>query len=93
LNTWVSTSVQEAFYDVLHAERACQTGLIAQVLATEGNRPYERNIPLEFLILHAKMHRAQAETDLYAMAIEHAREFDFSDSTSEYDGFCFFLAY
>ncbi|KAG1725472.1 hypothetical protein EDD22DRAFT_961625 [Suillus occidentalis] len=62
--------------------RACQTGLIAEVLATEGNRPYERNIPLEFLILHAKMRRAQAETDLYAMAIEHAREFDFSDNTS-----------
>ncbi|KAG2752737.1 hypothetical protein P692DRAFT_201802860 [Suillus brevipes Sb2] len=57
-------------------------GLIAEVLATEGNRPYERNIPLEFLILHAKMCRAQAEMDLYAMAIEHAREFDFSDNTS-----------
>ncbi|KAG1718006.1 hypothetical protein EDD22DRAFT_855722 [Suillus occidentalis] len=76
-----STS-RKQFCDVLHAERACQTGLIAEVLATEGNRPYERNIPLEFLILHAKMRRAQAETDLYAMAIEHAREFDFSDNTS-----------
>ncbi|KIK46535.1 hypothetical protein CY34DRAFT_9660 [Suillus luteus UH-Slu-Lm8-n1] len=82
LHTWVSINVQEAFCDVLHAERACQTGLIAEVLATEGDRPYERNIPLEFLILHAKMRRAQAETDLYAMAIEHAREFDFSDNTS-----------
>ncbi|KAG2740695.1 hypothetical protein P692DRAFT_20880695 [Suillus brevipes Sb2] len=82
LNTWVSINVQESFCNVLQAERACQTGLIAEVLATEGNRPYERNIPLEFLILHAKMLRAQAETDLYAMAIEHAREFDFSDNTS-----------
>ncbi|KAG0692002.1 hypothetical protein DFH29DRAFT_883271 [Suillus ampliporus] len=75
LNTWVTTNVQEAFYDVLHAERACQTGLMAQALATKGNHPYERNIALECI-------RAQAETDLYAMAIEHAHEFDFSDNTS-----------
>ncbi|KAG0697755.1 hypothetical protein DFH29DRAFT_1021346 [Suillus ampliporus] len=81
LNTWVTTNIQEAFCNMLHAERACQTGLMAQALATKGNHPYECNISLEFLILHAKMCRAQAETDLYAMAIEHAREFDFSDNT------------
>lgn len=91
MDTWVTTNVQEAFYDALHAERACQTGLLAQALTTKGNHPYERNIALEFLILHAKMRRAQAETDLYAMAIEHARESDFSDNTSEHELY-FFLA-
>ncbi|KAG1720264.1 hypothetical protein EDB19DRAFT_1836092 [Suillus lakei] len=82
LNTWVTINAQEGFCDALHAERACQTGLLAQTLATQDNHPYERNIALEFLILHAKMRRAQAETDLYTMAIEHAREFDFSDNIS-----------
>ncbi|KAG2128226.1 hypothetical protein BD769DRAFT_1387667 [Suillus cothurnatus] len=82
LNTWVTINVWETFYDALHAERACQTGLIAQALATKDNPSYGRNIALEFLVLHAKMRRAQVETDLYAMAIEHARELDFSDNTS-----------
>ncbi|KAG2113276.1 hypothetical protein BD769DRAFT_1391714 [Suillus cothurnatus] len=82
LNTWVTINVWETFYDVLHAERACQTGLIAQALATKDNPSYECNIALEFLVLHAKMCRAQVETDLYAMAIEHACELDFSDNTS-----------
>ncbi|KAG1732528.1 hypothetical protein EDB19DRAFT_1831345 [Suillus lakei] len=82
LNTWVTINAQEGFCNALHAERACQTGLLAQTLATQDNHPYEHNIALEFLILHAKMCRAQAETDLYTMAIEHAREFDFSDNIS-----------
>ena len=90
LNTWVTINAQEGFCDALHAERACQTGLLAQTLATQDNHPYERNIALEFLILHAKMRRAQAETDLYTMAIEHAREFDFSDNISGHQ--LFFLA-
>ncbi|KAG1868019.1 hypothetical protein C8R48DRAFT_671518 [Suillus tomentosus] len=85
LNTWVTTDVQETFHHALYAERACQIGLTALTLTIKDNKDnhlYERNIVSEFLILHAKMRRAQAETDLYAMAIEHAREFDFSDNTS-----------
>jgi hypothetical protein len=89
LNTWVTINVWETFYDALHAERACQTGLIAQALATKDNPSYGRNIALEFLVLHAKMRRAQVETDLYAMAIEHARELDFSDNTSKHELFFF----
>jgi hypothetical protein len=92
LNTWVTINAQEGFCDALHAERACQTGLLAQTLATQDNHPYERNIALEFLILHAKMRRAQAETDLYTMAIEHAHEFDFSDNISGHQLFFFGIA-
>ncbi|KAG2058249.1 hypothetical protein BDR06DRAFT_968731 [Suillus hirtellus] len=82
LNTWVTTNVQELFCDALHAKQACQTGLMAQMLATQNNNSYKCNIRLEFLILHAKMCCTQAETDLYTMAIEHACEFDFLDNIS-----------
>ncbi|KAG0692388.1 hypothetical protein DFH29DRAFT_1008725 [Suillus ampliporus] len=81
LSTWVAVDVQEAFYDAFHAEQACQAGLMTQSFTLNGNL-YQRNIELELLILQAKMRRAQAEIDLYTVAIENAREFDFCDNIS-----------
>lgn len=87
LNSLVTVDVQEAFYDALCTEQACQAGLMARPLTVNL---YQRNIELEMLILRAKMRRAKAEIELYTVAIQNARELDFSDNTSEplAHGFC-----
>jgi hypothetical protein len=76
LTTWVAASIQEAFYDAYHAENTCQAGLTSQALTVNGEHVYQRNFGLELLILQTKMRRAQAEIDLYTVAIENAHEFD-----------------
>ncbi|KAG1779656.1 hypothetical protein EV702DRAFT_1043575 [Suillus placidus] len=76
LSTWVGTGIQEAFYDAFHAEHTCQAGLMSHSLTVDGEHVYQRNIGLELLILQAKMRCAQAEIDLYTVAIENAHEFD-----------------
>ncbi|KAG1863293.1 hypothetical protein C8R48DRAFT_672826 [Suillus tomentosus] len=83
LGTWVAAGIQETFYDAFHSEQTCQTRLIAHSLTVDGEHTYQRNLGLELLILQAKMRRAQAEVDLYTMAIENAREFDFSAITNQ----------
>ncbi|KAG1838001.1 hypothetical protein F4604DRAFT_1941885 [Suillus subluteus] len=82
LSTWVSVDVQEAFYHAFHAEQAFQARLTTYSLHHNGDHVYQHNIELESLTLQAKMHRAQAEIDLYTMAIANACEFDFSHNIS-----------
>ncbi|KAG1896387.1 uncharacterized protein F5891DRAFT_1193188 [Suillus fuscotomentosus] len=82
LNMWVTVDIQEAFYDAFCTEQAYQAGLMARFVTVGGNYIYQRNIGLEVLILQAKMRRAKAEIELYTVAIQNAREFDFSDNTS-----------
>ncbi|KAG1847968.1 hypothetical protein C8R48DRAFT_677439 [Suillus tomentosus] len=79
VNSLVTVDVQQAFYDALCTEQACQAGLVARPLTVNL---YQRNIELEMLILRAKMRRAKAEIELYTVAIQNARELDFSDNTS-----------
>ncbi|KAG1721497.1 uncharacterized protein EDB91DRAFT_1088419 [Suillus paluster] len=81
LSTCVAVDVQEAFYDAFHAEQACQAGLMTQSFTVNGDL-YHGDIGLELLILQAKMRRAQAEIDLYTVAIENAREFNSCDNIS-----------
>ncbi|KAG1736913.1 uncharacterized protein EDB91DRAFT_1083258 [Suillus paluster] len=81
LSTCVAVDVQEAFYDAFHAEQACQAGLMTQSFTVNGDL-YHRDIRLELLILQAKMRHAQAEIDLYTVAIKNAREFDSCDNIS-----------
>ncbi|KAG1869093.1 hypothetical protein C8R48DRAFT_671109 [Suillus tomentosus] len=84
LSAWVTLDVQETFYDAFRAEQAYQAGLTPLFLFANGHHAYpsQRNIGLELLVLQAKMRRAKAEVDLYAMAIENACEHDFPVSTS-----------
>ncbi|KAG1866145.1 hypothetical protein F4604DRAFT_2024687 [Suillus subluteus] len=82
LSTWVAVDIQEAYYSAFRAEQACQEGLMVQSLAINGDHTCQRNIELEFLILQAKMSCAQAEIELYTVAIANAREFDFSGNIS-----------
>jgi hypothetical protein len=81
LTTWVTTGIQEAFYNAFHAENTCQAGLTLHALTVNGELVYQRNFGLELLILQAKMHCAQAEIDLYTMAIKNAHEFDCSTTS------------
>ncbi|KAG1890412.1 hypothetical protein F4604DRAFT_1914955 [Suillus subluteus] len=89
LTTWVATGIQDAFYDAFHAENTCQAGLILHALTVNGKHVYQRNFGLELLILQAKMCHAQAEIDLYTVAIENAHKFDCSTTNklSSYSGF------
>ncbi|KAG1848281.1 hypothetical protein F4604DRAFT_1687806 [Suillus subluteus] len=83
LSTWVAIGIQEAFYDAFHAERACQAELMTHFLTVDSKHTYQHNLGLELLTLQAKMCRAQAEVDLYTVAIENACKFDFSAITSQ----------
>lgn len=78
LNTWVAMDVQEAFYSAFHAEQACQAGLLSHSLP---GHTWQRNIGLEFIILQAKTRRAQAEINLYSIAIAKDRGSIFSNNT------------
>lgn len=50
-------------------------------LATKNDNAYLRNLGLDLLILQAKIHRTQAEIELYNVAIENAHEFNLCDSS------------
>ncbi|KAG1817879.1 hypothetical protein EV424DRAFT_1347774 [Suillus variegatus] len=78
LNTWVAMDVQEAFYSAFHAEQACQAELLSHSLP---GHTWQRNIGLEFIILQAKTCRAQAEINLYSIAIAKDRGSIFSNNT------------
>lgn len=81
LSTWVATGIQEAFYNAFCAEHTCQSGLTSHALTVDGELVYQRNLGLELLILQAKMRRAQAEINLYTVAIENAHECDRSTTS------------
>ncbi|KAG1843768.1 hypothetical protein F4604DRAFT_1938005 [Suillus subluteus] len=82
LSTWVTTDVQEAFHRAFQEELALQAELMMASLATRRSNTYLRNLGLDLLILQAKMRHAQAEIELYSLAIENIHEFDLSDTSS-----------
>ncbi|KAG2137545.1 hypothetical protein DEU56DRAFT_804393 [Suillus clintonianus] len=79
-STWVTPDVQEAFDQAGKAERISQAGLTTAYLDEERYHIHHRNFQLELPLLRAKMCRARAEVDVYALAIENACAFGHSDS-------------
>ncbi|KAG2336478.1 hypothetical protein BDR05DRAFT_953331 [Suillus weaverae] len=77
---WITADVQEAFYVALQMELTMQAELMVTSLATRCSNAYLCNLGLDLLILHAKIHRAQAEIALYMLAIENTPRFNLSDS-------------
>lgn len=80
-STWVTTDVHEGFYNAFQEELNMQAELMTMSLATKNDNAYLRNLGLDLLILQAKMRRAQAEIELYNVAIENAHEFNLCDSS------------
>ncbi|KAG1737724.1 hypothetical protein EDB19DRAFT_1909484 [Suillus lakei] len=78
LSTWVAIDVQEAFYSAFHAEQACQAGLLSHSLP---GHTWQHNIGLEFITLQAKTRHAQAEMNLYSVAITKNCGSSFSNNT------------
>ncbi|KAG1877327.1 hypothetical protein F4604DRAFT_1924413 [Suillus subluteus] len=58
-----------------------QVGLMVMSLATRRNNAHLHNLGLDLLILRAKLSRAQAEMELYTMAIENSHACGFCDSS------------
>ncbi|KAG1853402.1 hypothetical protein F4604DRAFT_1933296 [Suillus subluteus] len=83
LSTWVTTDVQEAFYEAFQTELDMQSKLMTKSPATRHSNANLRNHGLDLLILQAKMHRAQTEITLYTLALENTHAFDFSDHSSQ----------
>ncbi|KAG2059279.1 hypothetical protein BDR06DRAFT_1069190 [Suillus hirtellus] len=82
-STWVTTNVQEAFYNAFQEELNMQAELMTMPLATRHNNIYLHNLGLDLLILQSKTHCAKAEIKLYNMAIENAHGFDLCGSSSK----------
>ncbi|KAG1861863.1 hypothetical protein C8R48DRAFT_673316 [Suillus tomentosus] len=82
-STWVTTDVQEAFYNAFQEELNMQAELMTMSLATRHNNTYLRNLGLDLLILQSKTRRAEAEIELYNVAIENAHGFDLCGSSSK----------
>lgn len=80
-STWVTSDVQERFFKAFQAELTLQAELMLTSLATRRNNAHLRNLGSDLLILQAKLHRAQAEMELYTMAIENSHAYGFYDSS------------
>ncbi|KAG1732428.1 uncharacterized protein EDB91DRAFT_1084757 [Suillus paluster] len=80
-STWVTSNVQEKTFMAFQAELAMQAGLMVTSLATRRNNARLRNLGLDLLILRAKLCRAQAEMELYTMAIENSHVCGFCDGS------------
>lgn len=80
-STWVASDVQERFFKAFQAELTLQAELMLTSLATRRNNAHLRNLGSDLLILQAKLHRAQAEMELYTMAIENSHVYGFYDSS------------
>ncbi|KAG1880131.1 hypothetical protein F4604DRAFT_1750479 [Suillus subluteus] len=80
LSTWVTARAQEALYKAFKIELASQADLIAKSLANKRDSAYMRPLERDLFTLQAKMHRAEAEIELYTLAIENTHEFNFSDN-------------
>ncbi|KAG2130716.1 hypothetical protein DEU56DRAFT_465360 [Suillus clintonianus] len=78
MSTWVTTSVQEAFYEAFHTELTCQAELMAKSMRNTCDNAYVHILALDLLTLRAKMRRATAEMEIYTLAIENTQESDFS---------------
>lgn len=82
LNTWVTARAQEAFYKAFKIELTSQAELMANSLANKHDSAYMRTLEQDLLTLQAKMRRAEAEIELYTLAIDNTHEFNFSDNSS-----------
>ncbi|KAG1888621.1 hypothetical protein F4604DRAFT_1674282 [Suillus subluteus] len=80
-STWVTSNVQEKFFKAFQAELTMQAGLMVMSLATRCNNAHLHNLRLDLLILWAKLSHAQAEMELYTMAIENSHACDFCDGS------------
>ncbi|KAG2051214.1 hypothetical protein BDR06DRAFT_973931 [Suillus hirtellus] len=80
-STWVTTDVQEAFYNAFQEELNMQAELMTMSLTTRHNNTYLCNLGLDLLILQSKMCRAEAEIELYNVAIENAHGFNLCGSS------------
>lgn len=72
-STWVPTSVLKTFIEAFEKEIAIQAEPMALSLATRrsGSNALLRNLGLELLVLYAKRGRAEAEGEVYVVAIEN----------------------
>ncbi|KAG1769403.1 hypothetical protein EDD22DRAFT_996447 [Suillus occidentalis] len=82
LNTWVTVNAQKSFYEAFKIELASQAELMAKSLANKRGSTYMRTLEQDLLTLQAKMRRAEAEIELYTLAIDNTHEFNFSDNSS-----------
>ncbi|KAJ8595136.1 hypothetical protein M405DRAFT_910793 [Rhizopogon salebrosus TDB-379] len=82
LSTWITIDVQEAFFGAFQEELDTQAELMKKSLAVRRSNAYLRNLALDWLMLQAKMRRAQAEIRLYTLAIENSYVYESSDSGS-----------
>ncbi|KAG2112778.1 hypothetical protein DEU56DRAFT_762021 [Suillus clintonianus] len=80
-STWVTSDVQEKFFQAFQAELTMQAELMVTSLATRRNNAHLRNLGLDLLILRAKLCRAQAEMELYMMAFENSHVCSFCDNS------------
>ncbi|KAG1859421.1 hypothetical protein C8R48DRAFT_774758 [Suillus tomentosus] len=80
-SAWVTSDVQERFFKAFQAELTIQAELMVTSLATRRNNAHLRNLGLDLLILRAKLHRAQAEMELYRMAMENSHICSFCDNS------------
>jgi hypothetical protein len=80
LSTWITIDVQEAFFGAFQEELDTQAELMKKSLAVRRSNAYLRNLALDWLMLQAKMRRAQAEIRLYTLAIENSYVYESSDS-------------
>jgi hypothetical protein len=89
LSTWVTTRAQEAFYEAFKIELTSQAELMAKSLANKRDSAYVRTFEQDLLTLQAKMRRAEAEIELYSLAIDNTHEFNFSDNSECKSVVCF----
>jgi hypothetical protein len=81
LNTWVTVNAQKTFYEAFKIELTSQAELMAKSLANKRDSAFMRTVEKDLLTLQAKMRRAEAEIELYTLAIENTHEFNFSDNS------------
>jgi hypothetical protein len=80
LSTWVPPSVQDTLNEAHKAELSAQAGLITTYLDIDSYNFHQRNTDSELLYLHARMHHAKAEVEVYELAIENVPASNFPDS-------------
>ncbi|KAG1879050.1 hypothetical protein F4604DRAFT_1923197 [Suillus subluteus] len=72
LSMWVPPGIQNALNEAHKAELSAQAVLMATYLDINGYNSHQCNTNSELLYLHAKMHHAKAEVEVYELAIENA---------------------
>lgn len=82
LSTWVTARAQEVLYEAFKIELASQADLMAKSFTNKRESAYMRPLECDLSTLQAKMRRAEAEIELYTLAIENTHDFNFSDNSS-----------